>query len=421
MQTKARILGIDLLRSVAILGAMASHALTAADAFHWGDTAAMQLARLAMGLATPIFICLFGSMLEIVYRRQIATQGFEAVILKLLSRALQCYVLYVLALALHVAVGDFSAGYALRCALLIGVTPFSDILKFYAVILAVAPLILWLSRRRSGLVSLCIAGVALHLLHPWLPVISVPPGYLFGGNYLDFAAGFVYGGGKGPGGPSLLHGLTLVIYGMVLGRLALSLLKEVGRGRAWARLRLAGAAFVLSGVVASLWPWHAPLAEPVQALIEMTYRNGNDPIYFALGSLAATLLAWAFLEAYDVRRVRLGSGVAFIGSSSLFTFSFGNMILIAAPDLDLGPAQSLFYAIALLSAVFLLSWLFWASLKSGRTSLVEGGSGLPANWARLQAGTIGVLSLSVAGAAGVYGDILMTRDASSLRSRRRKS
>lgn len=406
MPTKARIVGVDLVRSVAIFGAMGSHALHSAGAFADNDSAGMTVARLAMGVSTPVFICLFGSMLEIVYRPRLSANGPKLTTQKLLSRALQCYVLYILALFLRVALGDFSVGYALRCALLIGVTPYSDILKFYALVLTGAPLLLWIATRRFGLLALCIGAFAIHALHPLLPLISVPSPEVLGNNFLNFAAGFFYGGGVGPGGPSLVHGVTLVIYGIVVGKLALLLLEADQRSRWTARLGFLGCFSTLLGLAVLQWPWGMDINVPVQRLIDMTYRNGNYPIYFLIGSACSTIMVWVSLEVYDIYELTWGRRLSFIGSSSLFTFSFGNMLVVASPRPNLDPTTAIMYGLALLAAVFTLTWLFWSSLKHGRTQLKQGHNGSLAKWARFQGAIIEGLFSVLGPLAKWYSSIL---------------
>jgi hypothetical protein len=404
MIAKKRLLGIDLIRSIAIFGAMCSHALAAAHAYDGNFSHAMTASMLVMGLSTPAFICLFGSMLEVVYRAKLETAGPGVVTQKLLSRALQCYLLYVLGLGVRVAIGDFSVGYALRCALLIGVTPYSDILKFYAVALVFAPALIWLSSRRHGLTALVCGAVIIHCLHPLLPLISAPPDA--SSNYLNFAAGFFYGGGVGPGGPSLLHGLTFVIYGMVIGRLALKLLSDVAEVRAQARRQFALALAVVTAISLMLWPWGHPLAEPIQSLVRVVYRNSNHPIYFAIGATAATALVWSALELYDVGSARFGSAIAFIGSTSLFTFSFGNIVLVLAPRVHLPPLSALAYAFALVMIVFALGYAFYTSLRIGRAQMASGQKGPLRTWAIVQGAIIQHITAAASGPASWYASIL---------------
>mgnify|MGYP001447117256 CR=1 FL=1 len=90
-------------------------------------------------MAPPIFIILFGTMLEIVYKTRFEQGRAVQATSRLLTRALQCYLLYVVTILSMLAAGHTTPGYALRCILMMGVTPYADILKFYTLALAFAP------------------------------------------------------------------------------------------------------------------------------------------------------------------------------------------------------------------------------------------------------------------------------------------
>ena len=220
MPAKQRIVGIDVCRSMAIIAATSSHAFVASGAFRFDPSVAMMWFQIATHLATPVFIGLFGSMLYIAYRPKFIYGRDLEGIQQLLSRSAQCYFLYLICILTWVMNGTFSATYGLRCALLIGVTPFVDILKFYTVMLFVAPIIISVSTRfKRGLAILLALAMAPHLAYPlWPPLEPLP--IVFGHDYLSLPASFLYGGNSGAGGPSLLHGLILVVYGMWLGKIA---------------------------------------------------------------------------------------------------------------------------------------------------------------------------------------------------------
>jgi len=272
---------------------------------------------------------------------------------------------------MYAITGQFSIGYALRCVLLIGVTPFVDILKFYAVMLLVAPAAIFVvSRYRFGLLGLISLSLLPHLAYPILTNLPAPPS-VFGGDYLSFPASFAYGGAVGAGGPSLLHGFFFVCVGMLIGRLAESLLSATPGDATRARRGFAALLLISGAASVAMWNWQAPLAT-VYAISDMSLRNLNHPQYFALGAFAMTSSAWLALELYDRRDFTFGRGVAFIGSTSLFTFSFGNMLLIIAPHMNLSAHSSMVYGLTLLAAVLALSWLFRKALITGAERRLEG-------------------------------------------------
>lgn len=390
---------------MAIIAAMSSHAFVASGAFEHNHSAAMIWFRFFTQLSPPIFIGLFGSMLYIAYRPKFASGQTLAGVQQLLSRSAQCYILYVICIAARVFEGSFSIGYGLRCALLIGVTPFVDILKFYALMLAAAPIIIAVSTRyRFGLAILLGLSAIPHLAHPlWAHLEPLPK--VFGRDYLSFPASFLYGGAAGAGGPSLLHGLYLVVYGMWLGRTANNLLSGDGAGRNKARHALFIGTVLSALISAGLWDWQDPYGT-VRAISDMSLRNLNHPLYYALGTCAMTVAAWAALEFYDVRRGQFGRSLTFIGASSLFTFSFGNIILILAPRVTTQPLGSLVYGLALLAIVIVMSWTFRRALERGAQKRQLGESGVAAWFQSAQGKTVARIHETVFRPSRTYAKML---------------
>ncbi|MFN3314742.1 MAG: OpgC domain-containing protein, partial [Hyphomonas sp.] len=358
---QSRIVGLDICRSVAIATVMLSHSITESGVYRHFDTDSGGL--LWMGLviqvAPPVFIILFGSILEIVYRPRIdAGQGREATT-RLLTRAVQCYLLYVLTLVAMWAAGLNSFAYMVRCALFMGVTPYADILKFYALALAFAPLLLFL-RTRMGLPALAIAALAIHATHPLISQIIVP-GDTRLAEYANPVIGFLIGGNQTDlGGPSLLHGLTFVVWGMLLGRIVTILTREAENRKAV--LNAIGALLVMFGVALAVmvifWNQDVP-GQTLRELGNMELRNQNHPIYFAYGMMGAMAAIMAFLVFYDANRMRFGRSIGFAGATSLFTFSFGNALLYLAPQLDLSPAATWAYAVFLFLLIGAQSYAFY--------------------------------------------------------------
>lgn len=363
----ARAIGIDLARSIAIGLAMASHVAAAVGLFRFYGGTGVDAARVTLALATPTFIVLFGVMLELVYAPRFRGAERVAVAARLIGRGLQCWLLYALSvLVLFVAHPDYSWKFSVATVLMLGVTPFTDILKFYAVALAAAPLLLWL-RARAGLGPLLVAALAVHALYPLLRGMPGPQAFglpLEAERLAMFGAGI---GEGGLGGPSVLHGLTLVAVGMGLGRVlfggGLRDGAQAGRVR-----RRAAALFGLSvaalAVDVALWD-----ADTLRGLGNLTLRMDSHPLYFAtgvLGTFALTgALTWLTAGRSAAATARL-TRLAFFGRTSLFTFAFGNMLLyVAVVDPATGP-QALANALALLAAITALSlWFDWTSRRGG--------------------------------------------------------
>ncbi|MCR9235914.1 MAG: OpgC domain-containing protein [Alphaproteobacteria bacterium] len=368
-----RITGIDICRSVAILLAMFSHSLIEFNFYEFRDFDTYAPFRFAIQMAPPIFICLFGAMLEIVYKPQFERGDKEAVFQKLFNRAIQCYVLYVVTLLAQFAMGQISLGYMLRCALMIGVSPYADILKFYAVALALSPWLISL-RVTYGPVYLLGAALAVHLLFPVLQLIPKPP-LILGKDYLGMPAGFLYGGGEGVGGPSILHGMTFVVIGMIIGRAVLLSFDDQSAIRRKGAAIL-GALFVCSlAISALLWDFQAPF-QTIRNIADMSLRNLNHPIYFSLGISATIFCVVICIWLFDVQKYSWARWISFLGKASLFTFSFGNILLYAAPDVGVSKTTSLIFSLIALFLICLQTYVFIQLVAPGQTGRTSEFGGL---------------------------------------------
>lgn len=366
----SRIIGLDVCRSLAILTVMISHSITEAGVFgHYApDNSATNTIRMLIQIAPPIFIILFGSMLEIVYRPQVEAGEGRSVTARLLTRALQCYLLYLVRLVAMLAAGLNTVGYTLRCALMMGITPYTDILKFYALALAFAPALLFL-RNRFGLTVLVAVSVAVHFAYPLLSHIIIP-GDSEVARYANPVIGFLIGGDQiYVGGPSVLHAMSFVVWGLLIGRIVVILTQEtIPRQQA---LNAIGALLLM--LVASIitmeafWNLSAPL-DTVIHLADMSIRNHNEPIYFAFGLAGALLAIIACLVLYDANGFRFGRSLTFAGRTSLFTFSFGNSLLYLAPPLSLNTSGAWLYALLLFALICLQSYAFYALQTSSSES-----------------------------------------------------
>ncbi|WP_171946435.1 OpgC domain-containing protein [Hyphomicrobium sp. CS1GBMeth3] len=348
-----RISGIDICRSVAILLAMINHVFAEFEVF-WAGQSFLWLKFISTA-ATPIFVSLFGVMLELVYVERYRNGHAITATSRLLNRAGQCYILYVITVIALVVVGKYTLGFATRTILLAGMTPYTDILRFYAVSLLFAPLIIWV-RIRFGLIALFAFLFFVHLAYPILKMIPAPEPIL-GRDLLGPIVGFLYGGGhSGIGAPSLLHGLTFVVGGMIIGSAFGKLLYGNQRERRQALLILGGLMLLGATAVISLW---SGLDHVLQATDHSTYRNDNHPFYYAVGLVLTILATSVCVYLFDVRGYRWADGVTFIGKTSLFTFAFGNMVLYLQ---TLGPssgAGKFVIVTACVAFIILQSWLFF--------------------------------------------------------------
>ncbi len=319
-----RYLGIDLARSVAIIFVILGHALIGANVQEGAGVSAL---RFFLAVSPPVFFCLFGCMLQLVYARQYAAGRQTEIIQRLLTRAVQCWALYVLTCAAMCIAAGLSITYFVRCALFLGDTPYTDILKFYAALLLAAPVLVAVSVRH-GIWPLVAISVAIQAAFPLIS--QIPPMQGFAGS--GTVSAFIYGGEYiGHTGPSVIHGLGFVVFGMLLGR--------IWQSRPGREFLLSGPGWVLRAaflaMLASTAAWIIAgghnLLEPAERVM---LRNTNHPLYLFFGCTAAIV----FIEVFSALRRLAGMGaksfLLIFGQTSLFTFCFGNILLYAVmlPD-----------------------------------------------------------------------------------------
>lgn len=334
---------------------MMSHELTASNL----DGPAVEALRLALTLATPVFFCLFGMMQQIVYAPRFEGGRRAEIAQRLWARALQCWALYVFSCAVMCLSGNLSFLYFIRCAILMGDTHFTDILRFYAVMLFLAPFLLQVSTR-YGLWPLVVLSIAIHGAFPLISRIG-PIGTFHGA---DSFSSFIYGGDMFRlTGPSVIHGLAFVVAGMVMGKL---LQMRPGRemllsGPGWT-VRL-----VWLGMVAACigWVWlgHYDITD---GSVRNLLRNSNHPLYLLLGVTEAVLYIDFF--SWLRRTLRIGTESLWMafGRTGLFTFAYGNsfLYLVALPNASDPPNAALFLMCGVTVAAMSLAYYRFRALPA---------------------------------------------------------
>lgn len=323
-----RIIGIDIARAVAILLVTWKHSMASFGARGQLEGWSNYSLEILMQLATPIFLVLFGAMLELVYRPRFERGLQQDTTRRLHKRALQCYGYYCLAIIVFFTMMSTYSAMSLPFVFTGFISvPYSHLLAFYTAALLLAPVLIQ-ARIRFGLAPLVGLAVLVHLFHPVLRQLPAAPEF-FDRDYLQHMSGFLYGRGVDFIGPSLIHGLSLVCFGMVFGHglhrrgSAGSERQLSARVSAWMAL----AAILTIGVYVVLVPSQVSL----DGLIDAGLRVNSHPVYFSIGILGALALTWLCIYVYDVKGMALGRSVQVFGRRSLFAFGIGNILAYIAP------------------------------------------------------------------------------------------
>ena len=350
-----RISGLDTARSLAIALAMVSHCF-----IHFGVWPQLAsdvglLARLLTRSATPTFIILFGMMLEIVYLKLIRRGDRPACWQRLLTRAIQCYLLYLCVVVAGVIGGKLSPGEGARAALFLSQAYFANILKFYSLGLLFGLLLVEL-RARYGLRA---AGAVLLLIWLAYPLLKAAPPLPESVAHL---ASFLFGIGDETG-PSVLQGMSLVILGLFLGKAVHDLRSEVKAQRRQANRLLAAILLLTAAALAALL-LTAGVRPALENFTDYGYRAANHPGYYILGSTLAMAMIAACLPVAPRLPQPVLARLNVFGISSLFAYAFGNVALNLLPTLRGGLALGLLCTFGFLLALYGATAYFQLTLQS---------------------------------------------------------
>jgi surface polysaccharide O-acyltransferase-like enzyme len=340
-----RISGLDTARALAIFLAVCSHSFIHFGVWPLLDSDLALLLHLFTRSATPVFIILFGMMLELVYLKRLLAGKRTDCWRRLVSRAIQCYSLFLCVVVAGVAGGKLSPNEGIRAAVFLSEAYFANILTFYSVGLLAGILLLEL-RARFGLRVVAYACAVIWISYPFVKAVPDVPGSM------GYLASLLVGVGAQTG-PSVWQGMSLVAFGMFLGRATEALLSSERSERKQALLLL-GAIVVFISTVLAMSAMQDGLRPLLKGFADFSYRAANHPNYYLLGSLLAIGLIGGSIAAASVLPPVVVSRLNVFGISSLFAYAFGNVVLNLLPplagNLSLGLLSSAVFLIGLYAA-----------------------------------------------------------------------
>ena len=315
---------IDVARAYAIALALFSHAMSAFGGWEFLFVPIAAGLKLVTRTATPLFVFMFGLMLELVYARRAARDGFEPTMRRLLKRGGQCYVGYALT-AIAGVIGGYltitEAGLALA---FLDNVHLGNILRLYSIALVLAPAILWL-RLRFG-VRVIIAGIVAIWMGDFL--LQVYTDRTFGP--VTPWIGVVFGAGAFKVGPSVWHGFTFILAGMLVA-VGLRRWREEG----YRYFYLYGGALLVVALLTSVYlsSTYGVVGVLKGFVVYGIFRAENHIGYYAIGTIGCLLTL--FVLSTVVPSGRLPDWSRFplqFGYASLFSYSLGNIALCLIPE-----------------------------------------------------------------------------------------
>jgi acyl-CoA synthetase (AMP-forming)/AMP-acid ligase II len=281
--------------------------------------------RLITRIATPSFLVLTGLVLARFHSKHSKRRSLVKLFARFVPYALTVYLVFCLA-QLCAFLGDkVDWERALGAVVCINKGKSGNILLVYSVLFLAMPLLIAIFEKFR------VAGLAFVLTTAW-GVWYVSRGTLD----THFALSFLFGAGIRVG-PSVLQGLTFVIFGYALGA------SRQRRGDLIVALAIAS----ISAVLVASAIWIDSFDGFVQGISSSALRRQNHPVYYGLGILGALcLLGVSQLLARVQARMAGQSGPSVfnaLGANPVFAYGCGIMLLNLAPR---GPVP-LVYALPL--------------------------------------------------------------------------
>ena len=346
-----RLAYLDTARGLAVLFSLLAHALLVTGAFEeMGDNAiwVKQFTR----MATPLFLVLFGFMIEHVYVRQVqfGQNSYSHTFRRCLIRSAQCYTAFAIISAASVVGGYRSMEqFVASCAFLTNAR-FGNIFRVYSVLLLLVPCFVWLRVRFGALILIAM----FILVATSCELTTQTKHWNFG--VLGMPINILFGAGERLGGPSIWHSSMFLCTGMLLG-LIQSQTSCVTTNSTWFKLSLVSiVVLTCSGILlvsfqvqslASLWVDFASGRS----------RSNNRLEYYLIGIVTSTVMMLLMSCAYSSKKnhccIVMLDWLASLGQRAFLAYTLGNVILnVFGPAIVWLPAETA--VIAFLTTV----WLF---------------------------------------------------------------
>lgn len=311
-----RLAFIDAARTYAVLLVLLAHALNATGTFARIGAESLLIQQFTR-MATPLFVFIFGFMIEFVYVRKAMHLGPAAVRPRLFARSLHCYCAYALTSLSSAVGGHKTYGDVLASLVFFNNSRFGNILRVYAVLLLAVPWLIKL-RIRFGPVFLLLA---LNVVLLSSAVLVTAKSFSFGP--LDYPLNILCGIGPVTGGPSIWHSLSFLLAGMYVA----TGLQEMDNAPLPA-FRTASAFLLITVSLLGLILIDDAPGTAWHKFVDFSYRSRNMAGYYIIGILCSTTVMLLFAMFLGTRAVPFPFSVLLpLGHSSLFAYTFGNILL----------------------------------------------------------------------------------------------
>ena len=271
-------------------------------------------------MATPMFVFMFGFMIEFVYVRRSEGIGLDSVYKRILIRSFQCYVAYALISFCAVLGGYKSIENFFSSLLFFSNSRFGNILRAYSVMLLITPFIIKL-RIRFGVkfvfCSLMLLVISYSFIHE---LKSVDFGII------NHPFNVLLGIGLHRGGPSVYGALSFYLVGMIMASSLSKCRSKIGYDFSY--FYLVSFALIVTFLIFGSVLINEGFKEGLVLFADYTYRYNNAPAYYIIGTFGSllTITLFSFLFGTRIPPIPI-KFILPIGTSSLISYTAGNVIL----------------------------------------------------------------------------------------------
>lgn len=331
-----RILFIDVVRAYAVFLALLAHALHNFGVPNLGDF--VYNYPFFTSMATPLFIFMFGVMMDIVHRRKAQSHVENGWKLNITNRAFQCYLAYIIT-SISALLGSWiSLDQFLKSLVFLESTRYGNILFIYTFSLLIMIPVISFGRNRGIVYLILIMFILLTLNQLIKNFPETESGYY--SHLLQRITGY----GPSIGGPSLMLGFCFIMLGNVVGFWIRTLSNSFDF---YVRVFFIVLLFI-SIISVSLSVYSIERLKEVLTLYAYgSFRSSNDIYYFLFGSLFSivSFCVIRFLVEKLTLIASVGKLFVPVGAASLLVFTAGNIYLNILGDLSSSfhPVLSLFF------------------------------------------------------------------------------
>lgn len=324
MKQSQRLPYLDIYRCIFVLFAAFSHMYGHLGTWESMSENTMLIFRLFTRGATPGLLILFGVMLELVYVEYVKRKSLNYACQKLLYRSMLCYLAFISIALFGFLGGNTSIRTLVGAVTLLGTSLYANIFKLYFFMLLVAIPILAV-RTRFGTLVLPIAifiiwtidlALIQSLSNPFSNLVSPL-------KYFEHSFSFFLGAG-GIWGPSILHGLTLVLFGMIMA-------EAVRGGSITSKLALVVLVFmslVLTAREIGVLGFRSYMLNIADISV---YRANNHYLYYLYGIIYAVIAVGISWMLHRVSPLLIGKTLNYIGSRTFEFFLIINILIVSIP------------------------------------------------------------------------------------------